>query len=326
MIVDEQSWQEAEGHLPTVGALNARRIEPELECLLAVDHQGLRHLLLPVASESEWFVDRRSRGLILTGRSLEVEGQPERPFLDLCCTESSGRDAFNLVITAVVEQLEAKVPPPTAVRVVLDRWRRFWSQAPPEGLTAEQVRGLFGELWFLSEWLLSKDLQNLSRWVGSTGARHDFEWADYSVEAKTTTSVRGHIHQITALDQLDPPERGILLVYSLRVREEASASHSLTTAVTSVLAQLQGVADLLAVFEDRLAQSGYSSLHDYRYREMRFRIVDERLYRVAEGFPRLSVDMLVGGIPIGIEGIKYETNLEVCRQLVMAEKPSGWTP
>jgi hypothetical protein len=324
LSITEENWREVEADLPASGRLNARRGLASVDALLAVDHKGLRHLLIPVASPELLFSDRRSRGLVLMGRSLEVEERPQRPFLDLCCAERSGNEAFNLVTGAVLDQLQANIPGPTAVRSVLDRWRRFWGQPPPEGLTIDQIRGLFGELWFLLMWLLPKNPNNVRRWVGPLAARHDFEWPDYSVEAKTTASVRGHIHHISALDQLDPPERGGLLVFSLRIREEASATNSLITLIGGIMEALKTRADLTDIFEDVLATGGYSPLHDYRYQDLRFRIVSERLYRVAEGFPRLSASNLIGGLPLGVESVEYEVNLEVCANLIVCESAADF--
>lgn len=318
------TWHDLEAQHPVVGSFNARRILVDGGALIAIDHDGRRHLLVSVADEGQFITDRRSRGLVLVGRSLEVEEEPERLFLDLCCTEASGNDAFDVLISSITEQLAGGVPPATALRTVLERWRRFWGQAPPEGLTTEEVRGLFGELWFLLAWLLPSGVDQLRKWVGPTGARHDFSDQDFSVEAKTTTSVRGHVHWISALDQLDPPESGELLVFSLRVRDEASALNSLPELVQAISQHLADHPEMLGLFEDRLAAARYSPLHEDRYREMRFRIVSERLYRVGAGFPRLSADMISGGLPQGVEGVKYEINLETCTDLILATDPAAF--
>lgn len=90
---------------------------------------------------------------------------------------------------------------------------------PVEGLSAEQMCGLFGELWFLLIWLLPRGIRRVQNRVGPTGARHDFSWPTITVEAKTTQSARGHVHRISGLDQLDPPCGGDLFLFSLRMRE-----------------------------------------------------------------------------------------------------------
>jgi hypothetical protein len=144
------------------------------------------------------------------------------------------------------------------------------------------------------------------------------------VEAKATTSVRGHVHRINGLDQLDPPTDGRLLVFSLRMREEATASNTLITLVETITLGLADHSDALDGFEARLAQTGYSPLEAERYSDSRFRILNERLYEVAEGFPRLSEASFASGLPRGIERVEYEVDLDVCADLIIASAPSDF--
>src|SRR6266852_5442470 len=287
-LIDANAWRDIEARSVDPGSLNAMRLVGGGGAVIAVDHQRRRHILLPIAKLDDGFTDSRSRGLIVLPRMLVVEEEPSRPFLDLCSTDPAGRDAFDVIASDLVTRLANGVPPVDAATAVLAKWRRFWSTAPGEGLTPEEIRGLFGELWFLLVWLLPHGVDQSRHWVGPRGARNDFQWDGLSIEAKATNSVRGHIHRINGIDQLDPPDGGALLLYSLRVREEPASANSLITLIEAISRQLEVNAELLGLFEDRLAGANYSPLHAERYREVHFRIVDERLYRVADDFPRLS--------------------------------------
>src|ERR1700682_492089 len=319
--VTAASWQELESKSVAYGSLNARRLTDAAGAVLAVDHQARRHVLLPINHLEEGFNDTRSRGLVVLSRMLEVAQEPSRPFLDLCCTDPAGRDAFNVVASELLDKLRHGASGAEAIASSLAKWRRFWSTAPIEGLTPEEIRGLFGELWFLLIWLLPHGLGHCRHWMGPQGARSDFQWEGLSIEAKATNSIRGHIHRINGVDQLDPPDNGRLLLYSLRVREEPASSNSLVTMVDRISERLVASAELLGLFEDRLTQAGYSPLHADRYREIHFRVVDERLYRVEDDFPRLSDTAFRRGVPPGIERIEYEVNLEAFQHLVVTTKP-----
>jgi putative PD-(D/E)XK family protein DUF4420 len=321
--IDSASWRELEAERPGFGHLNAKRVNDQSAVVLAVDHDGRRHILLPVDSANDQLNDNRSRGLSITTRGLEVEAQPERFFIDLCCIDGAGHDAFDLLGNALINELEAGAPIIDAVKGTVARWRRFWGAAPPEGLSPEEVRGLFAELWFLLVWSLPHG-DPVERWVGPTATRHDFQWPRWAIECKATTSVRGHIHRINGLDQLDPPLNGRLYLFSLRMREEPSASNSLITLVEAITHRLAANPVDLDLFETRLAAAGYSIVHSDRYREIRFRVVDERLYVVAHGFPRLSAASFVGGLPPAIERVEYEVNLEVCPELCLAKLPGDY--
>jgi hypothetical protein len=130
--------------------------------------------------------------------------------------------------------VEDGMPAAEAVRETLARWRRFWGAVPAGGLRPDEIRGLFGELWFLLVWLLPHGSAGVEHWVGATGARDDFQWTGVAVEVKTTSSIRGHIHRINGIDQLDPPQDGSLRLFSLRLRDEPASTNSLLSLTTTI--------------------------------------------------------------------------------------------
>ena len=75
-----------------------------------------------------------------------------------------------------------------------------------------------------------------------------------------------------------------------------------------------------------LVQAGYSPLEADRYAEIRFRVINERLYEVGEDFPRLSEGSFIHGLPAGIERVEYEVDLDACPDAMIADTPSEFTP
>jgi hypothetical protein len=110
------------------------------------------------------------------------------------------------------------------------------------------------------------------------------------------------------------------------MREEATASDSLTTLVEGITSTLQDQSEALDAFESRLVLTGYSPLDAERYSEIRFRVINERLYEVADGFPRLSADSFRDGLPSGIERVEYEVDLDVADELIVARSPAEFEP
>jgi len=323
--VTPESWRSLPDQSSTYAELAAEAVAGADGTFLATDHDGARHLLLVVDADEDIVNDEHSRGIRAVTRPLSVQGQPERRFIDVLCAVGTGQDVFNLAVTAILDQVAQGGHPSDAVRSTLARWRRFWDAAPESGLTNQEIRGLFGELWFLAFWLMPHGHDQVNHWLGPTGARHDFQWPALAIEAKATTSVRGHVHRINGLDQLEPPVDGRLSVFSLRLREEPSAANSLVTLVERITSILGDQNETLDVFETRLAQIGYSSLERDRYAELRFRVVSERLYEVTEEFPRLCAASFVNGLPAGVERVEYEVNLEGSAALVAAERPDELT-
>jgi hypothetical protein len=324
--ITAESWRSLPARSTLFAELAAEAVAGIDGAFLAVDHEGSRHVLLGAPDDIEPVTDDRSRGIRALTRPLSVQGQAERNFLDVLCTGASGQEVFNLVASAILDKVGHGATPSEAVRSTLARWRRFWGAAPIGGLTGEEIRGLFGELWFLGVWLLPHGHDQLRHWLGPTGTRHDFQWPRLAVDAKATASTRGHIHRINGLDQLDPPADGRLLLFSLRMREEASASNTLVSLVDTITTKLADDADALDQLESRLVMAGYSSLEADRYAEVRFRVINERLYDVRGDFPRLSETSFTRGLPAGIERVDYEINLDACPDAIIADSPSAFSP
>jgi len=110
------------------------------------------------------------------------------------------------------------------------------------------------------------------------------------------------------------------------MRKEATASNTLVSLVETITNALGEDSDGLDQFESRLLMAGYSPLEAERYADIRFRVINERLYEVRDGFPRLSADSFAGGVPAGIEHVDYEINLDVCPGLIVASSASEFTP
>lgn len=323
--VDDAIWRQLARTSTRSGILAARpAISGRTTALLAaLDHDQSRHLLLAVPPETA-FDDDLSRGLTVSTRSLVVEGTPEALYIDLHCEDTSGRDAFNLIAGEIADLVDqSALTPVEAVRRVLTRWRHFWGRTPDTGLTREELTGLFGELWFLLNWLMPhRGVAAVGTWIGSAGARHDFQWPGGGVEVKTTTSTRGDIHRINGIDQLDEPDDGRLLFFSLRVREEPASSNSVPSIIESCQNRLSTDPEAVAALHAKLAQRGYTPIQADAYGEMRFRIAGEALFAVRDSFPRIIRSSFSDGSPpAGIEHIDYEINLAGYEHLRIATRP-----
>ena len=142
------------------------------------------------------------------------------------------------------------------------------------------------------------------------------------MEVKATTNVQSRIHKIHGIDQLSSPENGALLLFSLRLREEQGASNTLPNLIALCREKLKDDIDALSKFENILAITGYSQLHESLYSKFKFRIVDERIYKVTSEFPRLVSESFIQGVPPGIGVIEYTINLDGYDHLCIARSPN----
>lgn len=327
MAVDDLTAAWGEIATPATTGAMAGRLAPDVDSALgvtlAVDHTGLRHLLIPVPDDTKRPSVPMIKGLGVSVEELKVGAENPRQFIDLASGDPSMHYNFAVVSADIISALASDASNPgKALKDVLSGWKWFWS-APPTGLSEEKMLGLFGELWFLEFWLGGVSDETLATWRGPYGDRHDFTWPGASVEVKGTRvrSDGAAEHRISTLDQLENPEQGTLHLFSLRVRPDTVATHSLVASIDRLRGSLAGNPGLLVEFDERLGRVGYSPAHRDKYATT-LRVVAEELYEVTGEFPRLTLQSFAGGVPAGIDDIAYTLDLAACEGWRIATKSS----
>jgi hypothetical protein len=281
--------------------------------------------LVSVSELEDELVDDKTRGLSVTTQRLEVSGEEVRRYISVQCTDATAHDLFD-VIGAELLIAVAKAPktPMQAVRTVLGRWKRFWSDLPRSVMSDDQIAGLFGELWFIDVWLslATGAAKAVSVWRGPFGARHDFEGTTISVEAKTTTARSGRKHHINGIDQLEKPLNGNLLLFSMIINRENGATNSLPVLIDAIRVLLQNDPEAASVFDNALASAGYSDAFRSYYADRTYRVVSGALFKVGDSFPRITYEQLVGqALMPGVSALEYNIDLDGFRALSLADTP-----
>ena len=124
-------------------------------------------------------------------------------------------------------------------------------------LSEAEIKGLIGELLFLSEHLFPRmsTTKAISSWSGAEKTRKDFAFDQEWFEVKTIDFGKDTVH-ISSIEQLDSPIEGSLVVFQLERMAEEYKGISLNKLVASVLKKVQSVSD-----KDILL----SKLKDYNY-------------------------------------------------------------
>jgi len=325
---DKNVWALLKTEKPTGQNLWARRCYPDISerLIAALDSEGRRHYLILLGENDSGFKDTQTRGISVETRDLMMPRHADGRYMDIICHDTAGHEAFDLIGGEIANKLATEGENVCEiVSCVIAKWRRFWGQLPKQMLSREQQIGLFSEIWFLYVWVIPKIGVEyaISGWRGPAKSRHDFEWPGLSIEVKGTTSIRGRIHSIHGLEQLTYPETGRLLFFSLRMREEAGANNSLPTLISECRKRLEKAPDYLSLFEHALAKAGYSAAYNDEYSLIRYRVVDEALFRVEENFPKIDKNSFYKGIPPGIEKVDYEINLISSENLIIAKNAAA---
>lgn len=291
---------------------------------LAIDSLQRRHLLIQIASLTMPKFQKETRGLEVRTGKFVIGSNPEAVYIDCICTDSIQHSTFSAFVLDLIRSLSPVAD--TLVNSILDtidRWHSFWA-AKTQSLSREDALGLFGELWFLRQWLGFSNNLVLTYWQATEPARHDFQCPSVSVEVKTaaTQSTNAPRHIITSLEQLTDPEQGELYLFSLQVCDDALAVNSLKNLVTAITEDLKGNFQALDEFAKKLKNRNYSS--ECQFTSRKLRILGERLYHVTSTFPRIIRNSFgPDGIPSAIHRISYELDLAVCDKWLITKHPKN---
>ena len=292
--------------------LESSETAPDSLAWLARDSTDRCHLLLQVPDSAE-VPEAATKGLGVSVTRHRIPELGETNCIDLACLDDATLKVFAAVAAEMLADLVG-VPLEGRSGVVagtLARWRWFWD-VELDGLSERDALGLFGELWFLDQWV-GVTPQNVTAWGGSDSARHDFQWPEFSVEVKTTgrRGTGAIVHTVQHLEQLADPEMGTLYLFSLRVTRDRLASNTLATLVSRCSDQLSDAPDIRDSFLRMVSMRGYSPA-DGSLGAVAYRIIDERIYEVGEGFPRLTPDSFPDGLPAAIVDVSYRIDMSAC--------------
>jgi len=298
------------------GYLRAKLHPDSSEVWLALDSSERRHLLVRASAHEAGVILMVTRGLRAETAEISVESDPIDVWVDISCTDRALNRTFLAVAGDLVSEMARSTDPLHAVQRTLQGWQWFWG-VDSDALSEAGALGLFGELWFLDRWSPFPDAVNA--WHGPESDRHDFSSLRVAVEVKTTRShvVGAPRHHIATLDQLDAPFGAPLFLFSLQAIPEAGAGNTLPALIDRLRTRLSGRADLLTKLDHGLARVGWSPMAADRL-QTTYRVAGERLYRVDDGFPRLTRTSFIGGLPNGVDDVGYSLDLAACAQWLVA--------
>lgn len=310
MIEDVQEmWYLLETSGPTADQLRVREVMSiELDVgriLLGLDIQRRRHLLIPVAQNTRITSDRRSSGVQIVAHPL-LDRDTLQPFVDLVCLKPHLQELFSILVNEILDLLKKdSSKPDQTCRQVLDRWRELLEREPSGLLGIEKLVGLFGELWFLRE-MVKRNPNAVRYWTGPRGSRHDFSVGTLAIEVKSTLSRRGRFVEIHGHEQLEPPEHGELYLTILKLEQVPALGESLPELVESIVQQGGDRYTLLNL----MAQVDVGLLTLDEYKDIRFRLNENRIYEVKDDFPRITPNSFLDGtLPNGVIKLTYQIDL-----------------
>ena len=241
--------------------------------------------------------------------------------LNLVLIDSQLKDIFDTlvldIIAAIIHETEIKA----ILRNYTNRlvkWQSLFDKFNQQGLTPEEQRGLYGELFFIRKFLTrNPDSQSvLNSWVGPEKQIRDFQFGLWSVEVKTTHGNNHQKIQVSNERQLDTRNLDNLFLYHLSLESRQQSGETLNEIADSIIELLQNDFGSLNYFKSKLIEVGYFDRHKLQYTDTGYFIRQGDFYKVEKSFPRIEEK----DIREGVGDIKYTIMVSQCFEFLRTEE------
>lgn len=230
------------------------------------------------------------------------------------------KDIFTVLCEDLITSVSTETNEKKLVKEILNRfekWKSLFNKIGLQGLTPEEQRGLFGELYFLRKYLQmnSNFLEVVNTWIGTEKQVRDFQSGTWAVEVKTT---HGNNHQkvhISSERQLDTTNLDDLFLYHISLEQMQNSGETLNDIVDSVNAILETDALASNKFKSKIYEVGYFDLQRSLYEGKGYFIRHDAFYKVENDFPRIQESE----IRVGVGDVKYSIILSQCTPFIVAE-------
>jgi len=314
---------EAEAQRITGTGILKRMLAPDAACtmFLGVQRPSLNRLFLLQAPRNMLPSREQipeSRGFELTVQITGEEAETHATFV-LSSTDRIYNEVFSAMVDNLYQGLKECREERQIVRIFLERliqWQQFFEKNGIDGLSEEAQRGLYGELYFLKNHLLSTPehfAAEISAWTGPKNRQHDFQFGDTVVEVKTCSAKQHQKLLISSEQQLDETLVGNLFVFHLSLSSVENHADTLPALIDQLREVLHTVYAAASTFEEALLERGYLNVQAWRYQKTGYVIRESNVFRVTGDFPRLTERDL----PPGVGDLTYSISVTECKKFAV---------
>ncbi len=313
----QERWAELERAAPRdPGHLRSLLpVDCAAEVYIAVaEPSGCRMLTFAFASDVEVrpLVDLRLRGLEISEAPFAVGSRG--PTVSIATRSREHNEIFAHLADDVLEALGGMTEPPSVVSAAaarLTHWQRFLERSSPDGLSPEAQSGLFGELWYLREQVITAvgALDGVKSWRGPEPGVQDFQLGRWAAEVKTTRQTAPASVRIANERQLQSTGIDVLGLVVVALEPRSGGDPSLVDMVNALRADLAEHTEARAQFEDLLIDAGYLDEHAHLYSDTSYAVRWALCAIVGDGFPRLTE----ADLPDGVGDVTYGITIDAIR-------------
>jgi hypothetical protein len=199
----------------------------------------------------------------------------------------------------------------------LEKWISLFDKASFSGLSPEEQRGLYGELFFMRRWINASGnlLRCVKSWTGPEKQIRDFQLNDWGLEVKTTHGKNHQKVHISSERQLDTTNLKNLFLFHLSLEEQQRNGETLNQIVNYITETLQGDISALRDFRTKLILAGYYHHHTAKYDDLGYQIRNQSYYQIRDTFPRIEESE----VRRGVGDVKYSIILSECTNYITDE-------
>lgn len=235
-------------------------------------------------------------------------------FLVIRQEDEHSSEIFDALLQNLVDHLTGEKDESlfSTVYKVLDRWKAFFQRGGFKRLSDEQQRGLFGELWFINEWLDKYPGQPpliIEQWEGPTMGRIDFKGSRCGLEIKTVNEKLTKSIKISNENQLKLSDAvSSIFLYVCFLEQSKTHGMSLLELANQVRNKISKRSERIAlIYSDLMTDLGF---REEEYSDTMFFVEKTEVYEASENFPRLLKEHL----PKGISHVTYNIDLTHCSE------------
>ncbi len=238
----------------------------------------------------------------------QEEGSSSKKLLLFVLLTPLHTDIFAVLCEDLIQAVAAIDKEEVLLRVLKQRfikWQNLFEKLHSAGLSIQEQKGLYGELFLLR--LLLKNLSNtnylLNSWLGMLASPQDFYYQKFwALEVKTTEANTEAI-SISSEFQLDEILfENLILIHISLVTNVQQQGESLTMLVKSISDLLQNDMVATHLFKQKLLDVGYYDLHKNQYKNTYYHVLATDAYTVKDDFPRITPQHL----KIGVSKVTYQ--------------------
>ncbi len=303
-------WNEMEKDNSTTGLL-LRRCSPSVlpDVFIGLRRsEKLRCIALKIKNTTTINLTRYSNLKDIRPELMPDERDNSKVYLLILLKNSQHEDVFATLCEDLINGIAEIQGEEKVVKELLNRleiWKSLFDKATSEGLTPEEQRGLYGELYFLNKWIAnigdcSKCIQS---WVGAEKAIRDFQFSDWALEVKTTHGNNHQKIQINSERQLDTANLSTLLLLHLSLEAQQQNGETLNQLVNEIIEALSTDIISQTQFRSKLLHAGYFNHHRLLYDNTGYHIRQVNYYLVSKDFPRIEEKDIRKGVGDGTYSI-----------------------